>query len=419
MKKLFESEFSKNLLTMITGTALAQLIPLIFIPILARIYPVHEHGTFTLYFTILTTLSVLATLRYELAIVLPYDDNEAKKIFRLSLVISLAISVLSFIIIIFFNKIILAYLNKENDIKFWIYFIPLSIFLNGLIQSQNYWLNREKKYVELTKSKIILSSVAVFIPLILSFFVKYSGILIISYIASQVLCLIYVYFIDKSLFRLSEIFDFQQLKQIAVKYKKFPLLNTPSTVVDQIASVIPLFFINKYFGLSMAAYYGMALKVVSVPSSFLSYSISQTLFKEIVNKLNNNESYFYLIKKAFINLTLLGLIPTLVFLFFGEFLFVTMLGSTWKVAGDMTTIICISAFVKFIISPLSITLVASNKLHLIAIWQIIYLVANFLIIFLVNYQEDVFKYLFFLMMCDVFVYIIYAYIILKASKKNY
>lgn len=411
-----KSEFSKNLITMITGTTIAQLFPLLLLPVLARIYSVQEHGTFTLFFSILGALSILSTLRFELAIVIPKERDEAKQILKLSSVVSFIISILFFLITFFFNEKILKIFNADGDIGFWLYFIPVSLFLNGLIQSQSYWLNRENKYFQLTISKIILSSISVLIPLFLSFYEIFNGILIISYLSAQLLCFLFLLY--KTDFILVEFFYIKEIKESAIKYKNFPLLNAPSSVIDQLAATIPLFFINKFLGLSVAAYYGMAQKVVSVPSTFLSYSISQTLFNEVITKINNKESYYNLVKKGFINLFLIGLIPTITLLFFGETLFTVFLGQNWKMSGVFVKIIAISAFIKFIISPLSITLIASKKLKTIAIWQVTYLISNILVILLLDKKYDIFQYLVYLVVCDVLIYLFYGYLILKHSKKN-
>ena len=78
-----KSEFSKNVVTLMTGTTIAQAIPIAISPILTRIYSPEDFGMFALYFSILALVGVIATARYEIAIVLPKDDEEAIKILAL------------------------------------------------------------------------------------------------------------------------------------------------------------------------------------------------------------------------------------------------------------------------------------------------------------------------------------------------
>ena len=65
------SKIQKNIATLVTGTMIAQAIPIAISPILTRLYTPAEFGSFALYMSIVSILVVIATARYELAIVLP------------------------------------------------------------------------------------------------------------------------------------------------------------------------------------------------------------------------------------------------------------------------------------------------------------------------------------------------------------
>ena len=83
-----KSEFSRNVLTLMTGTTIAQAIPIAISPILTRIYTPEDFGMFALYMSVASILSVVATGRYELAIMLPKKDEDAVNIVALSIIIS-------------------------------------------------------------------------------------------------------------------------------------------------------------------------------------------------------------------------------------------------------------------------------------------------------------------------------------------
>ncbi len=64
-----KSEFSRNVLTLITGTSIAQAIPIAISPILTRLYTPEDFGVLALYIAIFSIISVIATLRYEFGVV--------------------------------------------------------------------------------------------------------------------------------------------------------------------------------------------------------------------------------------------------------------------------------------------------------------------------------------------------------------
>ena len=66
----------RNVITLITGTAIAQAIPIAISPVLTRIYSPDDFGVFALYLSITSIIAIVATGRYELAITLPAKNEE-------------------------------------------------------------------------------------------------------------------------------------------------------------------------------------------------------------------------------------------------------------------------------------------------------------------------------------------------------
>jgi O-antigen/teichoic acid export membrane protein len=153
-----KSEFSRNVLTLMTGTTIAQAIPIAISPILTRIYTPEDFGVFALYIAITVIVSVIATGRYELAITLPKKDEDAVNIVALSIIITFFVSVLSFLVVFFLNAKI-THLLKNQEISSWLYLVPLTVFFTGIYQSFNYWSNRKKQYKRLSISRVAQSGV--------------------------------------------------------------------------------------------------------------------------------------------------------------------------------------------------------------------------------------------------------------------
>ena len=69
---------ARNVLTLFTGTALSQLLATLFLLPLARLYGPLEMGLFALFQAIALGGVSLASLRYDMAIVLPKSDSHAR-----------------------------------------------------------------------------------------------------------------------------------------------------------------------------------------------------------------------------------------------------------------------------------------------------------------------------------------------------
>ena len=126
-----KSEFSRNIITLMTGTSIAQAIPVAVSPILTRIYTPEDFGIFALYMSVVSIMAIFATGKYDLAIMMPEKDDDAVNIVILSTSITTIVSILTLIVVIIFNENI-AFLLGNESIKNWLYLAPVSIFLTGI-----------------------------------------------------------------------------------------------------------------------------------------------------------------------------------------------------------------------------------------------------------------------------------------------
>ena len=58
-----KSEYAKNIVTLVTGTAIAQVIPIVIMPMLTRLYTPVEFGMFGMYIGIVSLLLVISTFK--------------------------------------------------------------------------------------------------------------------------------------------------------------------------------------------------------------------------------------------------------------------------------------------------------------------------------------------------------------------
>ena len=83
-----KSDFSRNVVTLVTGTAVAQAIPLALSPILTRLYTPDDFGILAIYMSIASLGTVVVSLKYDLAIIIPEKDEDSANITILSIVVS-------------------------------------------------------------------------------------------------------------------------------------------------------------------------------------------------------------------------------------------------------------------------------------------------------------------------------------------
>ena len=411
-----KSEFTKNVLTLMTGTTIAQAIPIAISPILTRIYTPEDFGVFAVYMAIASIISVIATGRYEMAIMLPKEEEDVKSIVKLIMILLTTVTSITFLIVFFFNQAI-TNLFENPEISNWLYFLPISIFLVGLYQIYNYLLIREKNFKRLSTNKIIVSTTNASTQLGYGFAVSNGfGLLfgnIISYIIS-------IYFIIRSKV-VNKYFHFKDnsIKEVAKEYQNFPKYDVPSVLINVVANQLPLLALGKFFGLGVVGFYSLMYKVLMMPISLLSSTVLD-VFKqratEDYNKYGNCKDIYV---KTFKSLVLLGIIPFTILGIFAPEIFAFVFGENWRVAGEFAQIMTPMFFLNFIVNPLSYTFFIAQKQKLNLIGQFILLLLTIISIYIgLQFNDEYFTVIAFAISYS-FVYSFYLGISFKFSLGNY
>lgn len=358
-----KSEFIRHILTLITGTTIAQVIPLIVTPVLTRIYSPEDFGLFALYMSIIAILGVLATGRYELAIMLPEKDEDALNIVYISLIITLFVSSIILIIIAIFNSEI-ANILGNSLISTWLYIIPISVLFIGINQTLNYWNNRNKLYYNLGNSRITQSlSASCFQYLAgINLLVKNGG-LIIGYIIGQFMAILYLLLLFIRYRRSTNIcINRTTLTTQLVRYKDYPIKNIPGAFIDALASWMPVFLLGFLYSPASAGIYLLTIKVINLPMTFIGAAFSQVYYRK-ATELSKIGSLYQFVLKTSIILSIIITLPMITIMIWGPELFTFVFDKKWLDAGKFSQLLAPMTIISFVYSCQSTLLMVANKLN--------------------------------------------------------
>jgi len=415
--KLFNSEFVRSTITLMTGTAIAQAIPIAISPILTRIYTPEDFGILAIFGSILAILSVVSSLRYELAIVQPQKNEDASSIVFLSSLIVFIISIIILIVIYFYNDQIQIILGNKK-IGNWLYLLPLSVLITGLYQSLNYWHIRNKLYKNIAYSNINKSLTSTTVQVTSGVFSLGSIGLIWGLVLGQFIKLISLF---RSLLKREKKFfinfDFDRIKKNAKVYKRIPQFSSIGALTNQISNQLPILFISRFYDLMTTGIFSLTIRVLSLPLSLVSKALSEVLLQKVSQMHHISPDK---IKKIILKLFLI-LISTLcpfVFLiwYFGEDLFAFAFGEPWREAGKMASILIFAVALRFAVSSLSTVLLLNHNIKLGVIWQVIYFI-TISVTFSYSYFKSfsIYAFIYAYVFHDIMLYLIYFLFVLKGS----
>ena len=398
-----------------TGTTIAQAIPIAISPILTRMYSPESFGVLAIFISVATVISVIANLRYQLAIVQPKKDEDAAAIVILSMIIAAIISSLSLVIIIIFNQDISLWLDSDL-VGSWLYLTPISVLVFGIYQPMNYWFVRKQYYKNIATSKVSQGAFGGLAQLILGPMSIGPLGLISGHIIGQVTALIVLI---KSFFNDYQSFKTVKLNKVTAnmtQYKRLPKYSAPGAVINSLSAQMPNFFIARYFDLVATGFFGLVFRVLNVPLALISGALGQVLLQRLANgesgsKQVNNERIFLF--KIFLILLIIILPFVLIIRSYGEEIFAIIFGEEWRVAGEMAGIVVIAIAIRFSVSPLSAVMALERNIKMGVAWQFFYLgTLSFTLMYFSNYPLLTFLKAF--VIHELILYLLYLVIILNS-----
>jgi len=350
-------------LTLFTGSTIAQAIPVIISPLLTRIFPVTDFATLTVVTTLISLLGVIVCGRYEIAIGLPADEKEAKQLVYLSISVAFIVSSVAMVLVLFFNEP-LAHLLNNDEAAPYILLVPFTSLLYGLNQALTYWNIRKRNYALMSTSRVGQSITNSSVSLSLGYsFLKANG-LVIGHITGHIAALIYTFFRTNSkaeiTFSKSD-FNKEELKALAKKYSDLPKVNGVHALTDMLQVTGVVFVISAVFGSVTTGLYGLTMRILQAPLTMIGSSFSIVFYKEASEKVATNQKITKLLRTTIMTLAAISFPVFLTIMIFGPDLFSFVFGESWRDAGVYARILSPYLFMNFISSPVSHLPVILNK----------------------------------------------------------
>lgn len=413
-----KSEFTKNVVTLMMGTAVAQAIPIAISPILTRIYSPDDFGVFAIFIAIVSILGIISNGRYELAIMLPKKDEDAINIFALGFIVTCTVSIFMLILVFIFNDYFKSLFNNE-DIGFWLYFVPIAVFFTGLYNILNYFNNRKKNYKDLRNAIIIKSIVLAIVQLGIGFFKNGASGLISGQLLSNMFANIKLFKnILKDNLLISKISKVK-IFALAKKYKDFPKFNLPSSLADTFTQQLPFLILPKMFDLSIAGYFSLSQKLIALPSSLIAKSFSQVYFQKISENKNKKIKNMPILLSTIKKLFLIALPFSICIFFYAPDIFKIIFGDKWIISGEIAKFLSLIFIITFIVSSISVTLIVYEKLKHLSYWQYLYLFSTLCFFYISIYLKlELEEFLFYFVIHEYILYAIYLYLIIITVKKS-
>lgn len=349
------------MLTLMTGTSVAQAIPVAISPILTRLYSPDQFGVFALFVAVATVLGAIANGRYELAVMLPDDEEDALNLAALGLLISTGLSVLLLAAVLLLGRQTAAFMGNA-DIRPWLYLMPVSVFFSGLYNVLNYYNSRIKRFPDIAKANVYKALILAAVQLCMGLVKPGASGLIVGQVLSGIGANMRLARNTlKGKGNVRTLISADRMKRNARRYSDFPKFSLPAVFANTLSSNIANVLISRFYSTHALGHYALVQRVMGMPAALLGNAIGQVFFQRASDERRRTGSAKQVFLQTFRKLLIISIPIYLVMYFVVEDVFVVIFGEPWREAGSLARILTPLFAVRFVVSPLSLMTQVSLK----------------------------------------------------------
>lgn len=365
--KLHGHTLIKHMLTLLSGTAAAQLVALLASLVTARLFTPEAFGQFAVYGSITGVAITLASLRFEMTIVLPSDDDSARVLAKLATRSNIVVALLASALAVVFQDVVTDVWGSE-ELSQWLVASGLTIFLVAQVTVLQYWYTRQTQYGVIAANRVqqTVGSAGGQVAFGLAGVRSLPG-LLLGTLAGQAFA--YLNLQRKATALRKPVAEgTPSMRSLAWRHRRMPLLNLPTALVDSIR-LNGITMLIGLIALGSVGQFNLAWRVLQVPVALIAGSVAQLFYQHLARTRHGDMSK--LVSATVRRLALLAVLPFGAIYVIAPWLFLFAFGDQWDQAGDFARALSPWLFMQVITSPISTIFVVADKQH----WQLMFAVA--------------------------------------------
>lgn len=334
-------------LTLLAGSALAQAIPLLLGPWIARLYTPAEYGHFSLVWTVASNVAVVGCARYEFALALEREGQGAAAVLALCLRVLLAVTVAA--VLVGGAWMLWADLPVAAA-------LPLAVMAAAASQALGQWAARAGEFAALAWARVVQWGGGALAQVAFGLLQAGPwGLMGGATLGAAAAAALQARPVPSGGWR--ALLRPQALRDVARRHRDFPLLNTPHAFAGALQDTLALALLTAWLGAPAAGVWALALRYLKAPASLVGGSLSQALYPRLTQAASLAEGRA-LVRRHLLLLSALSLPLLLGLLAFGPWLFATAFGPEWRDAGELARSLAPYVALHFIASPMSVVMMA-------------------------------------------------------------
>lgn len=345
------SPMARGVARIMTGSVAGQGLVILCYPVLTRLYEPAEFGLLTVFTSVVGMVSVISSVSLFQAIPVPPDDQDAAD------VAWTALAVVTFTTVVTAGGGLLAggpiaeLLGVPGLAGYW-WLAALTVFVMGAYLVLSEWMVRERSYGALGRRNLLMGVGQVATQVGLGF----AGVtplgLLLGLGAGRLSALGGLLSSGGLLRRARP--GPAAMRAALRRFRRFPLLATPSAFVTTAGLEVPLLLVAAFYGDARAGLLGLTIRVFSGPTLVIGQAVDQVFSGESSAAIREPRGTLAVLMRTTVRrLLVIGAVPAVLLAVSGPWLFAAVFGPDWSDAGFYAQLLALPYLLQFAVNPVS------------------------------------------------------------------
>jgi teichuronic acid exporter len=359
--KVKKSHYFRDIAWLASGNALAQIIAVLAMPVLTRLYSPEDFAIQNLFLQLIGFFVVLLTWRYEYFIQLPKKENESVELLVLVLCLGMVGVAISIPLVWLFQDNLANWMGSTM-LKTWLVFVPLTAAVISFSIAFQHLTQRNGLYRHSSLAEVVNKSTYVSTAIGGYFLLPGPAGLLLSTALGSIGKIIWLsrilwirFNVKKEInnsFGKLKLIKIISLWSIAKKYSRLSGSMVVSHLLLSCTSIIPSIFISRFYDNESLGQFALVSSTIYLPSGLIGGAIGQVYYQRAAESWSTGKCFSDLWRTTAKQLIFIGVPIYTVLGIISPWVYPFIFGEMWSDAGRYASLMAIVAFFSFATVPL-------------------------------------------------------------------
>lgn len=372
LTRLKNATFLRNVLVVMTGSVISQAIGFALSPAISRLFTPADFGVFGSFVAVTGVIGAIVTLDYSQAIMLPRQQEDAGQLCLLSVLVTLAVTVVCGSVCLLLPSWTFGLLNTRNG---WVVaLLVMAVLALGITASIQAWCVRVKAFARVSESQVLRGVSSNGLQVGLGLLNAGAPGLIFTGVFADFFAGAYLFrAVRADLTGILRHARWRRVKELAADFRDFPIYSATINGVNALSQGLPVLLLAHFYGIQTAGAYAFGIRILAAPVNLVTNAMRQVLFQKACETHNTGRPLLRLYLSTTGGLFGLACLPSLGLFIWSPAIFGWIFGAQWRVAGEYARWLILWQMVAFCNVPAVLFSRVIRIQHKMVVFQVLLL----------------------------------------------